>query len=110
MCVGGGVKDQNLAGPHLRVRETIGVMMNRCSEGPVESSNVHQSCTFPALSFPKPRCCLCGPLVLQGEVTGAGPGRDPTPKGGGGGGLYGPQNCRTEQCALSAPEAPQILF
>ena len=25
-------------------------------------------------------------------------------------GLYGPQNCRTEQCALSAPEAPQILF
>ena len=28
----------------------------------------------------------------------------------GGGGLYGPQNCRTEQCALSAPEAPDILF
>ena len=30
--------------------------------------------------------------------------------GGGGGGLYGPQNCRMEQCALSAPEAPEILF
>ena len=24
--------------------------------------------------------------------------------------LYGPQNCRTEQCALSAPEAPQNFF
>ena len=33
------------------------------------------------------------------------------PQGGGGGvGLYGPQNCRTEQCALSAPKAPDILF
>ena len=32
------------------------------------------------------------------------------PQGGGGGGLYGPQNCRTEQCAFSAPEAPEILF
>ena len=35
------------------------------------------------------------------------------PQRGGGGGtppLFGPQNCRTEQCALSAPEAPQILF
>ena len=45
-----------------------------------------------------------------GQTTGAGPGRDPTPRGGGGVPLYGPQNCRTEQCALSAPEAPQILF
>ena len=27
------------------------------------------------------------------------------PQRGGGGGLYGPQNIRTEQCALSAPEA-----
>ena len=46
------------------------------------------------------------------HITGAGPGRDPTPKGGGGDPppLYGPQNCRTEQCALSAPEAPEILF
>ena len=45
------------------------------------------------------------------EGTGAAPGQDPTPKGGGGGGgLYGPQNCRTEQGALSAPEAPEILF
>ena len=35
----------------------------------------------------------------------------PDPKGGGGGPpLYGPQNCRTEQCALSAPEAPEMLF
>ena len=36
----------------------------------------------------------------------------PDPKGGGGGPppLYGPQNCRTEQGALSAPEAPEILF
>ena len=52
-------------------------------------------------------------LLLCKAGTGAGPGRDPTPKGGGGGGggaRYGPQNCRTEQCALSAPEAPQILF
>ena len=36
------------------------------------------------------------------------------PQRGGGGGtpppLYGPQNCRTEQGALSAPEAPEILF
>ena len=32
----------------------------------------------------------------------------PDPKGGGG--VYGPQNCRTEQGALSAPEAPEILF
>ena len=52
--------------------------------------------------------------LLEIHGTGAGPGRDPTPKGGGGGGtpppLYGPQNCRTEQCALSAPEAPHILF
>ena len=30
-------------------------------------------------------------------------GGDPPP-------LYGPQNCRTEQGALSAPEAPEILF
>ena len=36
----------------------------------------------------------------------------PDPKGGGGTPppLYGPQNCRTEQGALSAPEAPEILF
>ena len=37
----------------------------------------------------------------------------PDPKGGGvppPPPLYEPQNCRTEQCALSAPEAPQILF
>ena len=40
---------------------------------------------------------------------GADPGRDPAP-GGGGGGLYRPQNCDTEQCALSAPEAAEILF
>ena len=40
--------------------------------------------------------------------TGADLGRNPTPKGGWG--LYGAQNCRTEQCALSAPEAPEILF
>ena len=44
------------------------------------------------------------------SLTGGAPGQDPTPKGGGGGGLYGPQNCRTEQGALSAPEAPEILF
>ena len=34
------------------------------------------------------------------------PGPDPKE----GGGVYGPQNCCTEQCALSAPEAPEILF
>ena len=35
----------------------------------------------------------------------------PDPKGGGDPPpLYGPQNCCTEQCALSAPEAPEILF
>ena len=32
------------------------------------------------------------------------------PQRGGGGPLYGPHNCYTEQCALSAPEAPEILF
>ena len=48
--------------------------------------------------------------VHKAAVTGGAPGQDPTPKGGGGGGLYGPQNCRTEQGALSAPEAPEILF
>ena len=53
-----------------------------------------------------------GLLLSLGSLwfTGADPGWDPTPKGGGGGGLYGPQNCYTEQCALSAPEAPEILF
>ena len=43
------------------------------------------------------------------QVRGCAHGRRSDPKGGGGG-LYGPQNCCTEQCALSAPEAPQILF
>ena len=50
---------------------------------------------------------------IQASCTGGAPGQDPTPKGGGGGPpppLYGPQNCRTEQGALSAPEAPEILF
>ena len=44
---------------------------------------------------------------------GGRPWSGPDPKGGGGGTpppLYGPQNCRTEQGALSAPEAPEILF
>ena len=51
-------------------------------------------------------------LFTLAATTGAAPGQDPTPKGGGGTPppLYGPQNCRTEQGALSAPEAPEILF
>ena len=45
-------------------------------------------------------------------ITETDPGRDPTPKRGGGNprSLYGPQICYTEQCALSAPQAPKILF
>ena len=53
------------------------------------------------------------PVLVDGRCTGAGPSQDPAPKGGGGGApppLYGPQKCRTEQCALSAPEVPRILF
>ena len=47
----------------------------------------------------------------RGNTTGGAPGRDPIPKGvPPPPPLYRPQNCRTEQCALSAPEAPQILF
>ena len=56
--------------------------------------------------------CLCF-LVPAGQNNSHG-GRSwsgPDPKGGGGGGgLYGPQNWYTEKCALSAPEAPDILF
>ena len=44
-----------------------------------------------------------GPILVGTRPQRGGGGRAPPP-------LYGPQNCRTEQCALSAPEAPQILF
>ena len=56
---------------------------------------------------------------MPGGSTGARGKRSRVPRGAllvgtrpqrGGGGLYGPQNCHTEQCALSAPEALEILF
>ena len=80
--------------------------------------NVNQQATAPQDTGYTNGLQRLGGLLVQGKVpdlldtTGGALGRDPTPKGGGGGPppLYGPQNCRTEQCALSAPEAPEILF
>ena len=51
-----------------------------------------------------------GAWVGWGNFTGGAPGQDPTPNGGGGGGLYKPQNGCTEQWVLWAPEAPEIVF
>ena len=44
------------------------------------------------------------------SATGAAHGQDPTPRAGGGGGLYRPGNGCTEQWFLWVPEAPKILF
>ena len=52
-------------------------------------------------------------ILLHVQVTGADPGQDPTPKGGGPlppPPFYRPQNGCTEQWVLWAPEAPEILF
>ena len=45
---------------------------------------------------------------LEGDAPGGRSWSGPGPKGGGG--VYGPQNGHTEQCALSVREAPKILF
>ena len=85
----------NLGSPHLRLEACRSMpQRNKFSLGTVGA-------------WAQALAALKEALSLHTLSTGAAPGRDPTPEGGGGGGLYGPQNCRTEQCALSAPE---ILF
>ena len=62
---------------------------------------------------PPPRGATSELLAQNLDLARPPPRSGPDPKGGGGGDpppLYGPQNCRTEQGALSAPEAPEILF
>ena len=53
---------------------------------------------FPTMFCARPQGAVDGDRSLLGL----------DPKGGGL--LYGPQTCRTEQCALSVAEAPEIFF